>query len=258
MQLANWVQVAFIGACACALAFQTLFSYQMVGPKPVFWVMLYAGTFFAYHWNAVHTGLRACAWCMGTVAAAAWWLLPLEVNIACVVPGLCWLLYFGLHHPEAIGWRASAWLKPYCIALAWAWTTVYLPLSADRWLPAVPMLVERAALVFVLALAYDVYDLTADRLAGLDTLVRRVGASGAFHLMDVAWLVFVGAACAGGWAGVYPARVLMVLFVYALGARWFLRTLHRHWPAVAWHKVLIDALMPLQTVLLLLAGWCSA
>jgi 4-hydroxybenzoate polyprenyltransferase len=119
------------------------------------------------------------------------------------------------------------------------------------------MLVERAALVFVLALAYDVYDLTTDRLAGLDTLVRRVGASGAFHLMDVAWLVFVGAVGAGVWAGVYTTQMSAVLFVYALGARWFLRTLHRHLPAAAWHKVLIDALMPLQTVLLLSTTWLS-
>lgn len=216
--------------------------------------MLYTGTLFAYHWNARHTGLRAWAWGMGAVAAVAWWQVPWTVKTGCVVPGLCWMLYFGLHHPQAVGWRASAWLKPISIAVAWAWVTVYLALPAEQWLPAGPMFVERAALVFVLALAYDVHDLAADRLAGLNTLIGRVGVSGAFRLMDVGWLVFVSAAGLGACSGVYPVQIPIVLFVYALGARWFLRTLHRHLPALDWHKVLIDALMPLQTVLLLLVA----
>ncbi len=247
---------------------QTAFLQQTDGFTPGLWLFIYAATLFGYHWNSRAGAVRRVAWAMGALSGVCWLLLCPPVRLAALGPALLWAFYFGWHRrlvlaalfqpkdhaaPDS-GWRADAWLKPATIALTWAWVTVWLPLPVHCWFTAAFPFLERALFIFALALAYDLHDRVVDHRVGLRTLALQWGAGRTLRLMDAA---FIGASMfvlASAVDGTYPWPVATVLVVHLAFSGLFLRAMLRKGWALGWQKVIVDACMIVQVVVVLGAG----
>jgi 4-hydroxybenzoate polyprenyltransferase len=180
------------------------------------------------------------------------WELAGGNMFAAIAPVFFWLAYYGFRRPGNTGLRAWLLAKPFTIALVWTWVTVLLPVSLKFWGTTQLMFLERYAFIFTLAFAYDVSDLGYDRRAGFSTLASKMTLKSNFSL------IFIGLGLSGLCVGLsfakgyYGSFSVIPLFISLIFSAWWIFFLLQQAAWQAWHKVLIDGLMPLQCALVLL------
>ena len=215
---------------------------------------VFCGTVFGYHSTHANKWLRGLVWGLGAFGLWCFWVWADNVArvLTSVFPLLLWLAYYGFQRPGNAGLRSWAMAKPLTVAFAWAWVTVLMPVPNTQWGNVTLLFWERSALVYVLALAYDLSDLGYDRRQGLVTLAQRMEFGGTFLLMDIGLVVAALLATLGFKSGFYTGeQALGQVFSLLFSACW-LRYLLKNDADNQWQKILIDALMLLQPALILL------
>lgn len=262
-------RLLWIGICALAMLSQTRFVLGLPLAPDLLDGYVLGSTVFAYGFTHSDRRLKTVSWLAGLFGGAcyalsAWPLLsgsppaqrtPEYWPMTALLPLLLWLLYYGLQRPGTAGLRGVPAAKPVVVGLTWAIVTVLLPLPAERWSEASIMFSGRAIFIFALALAYDLSDLVYDRRHGLSTLAGRVGASGTFRFMDAALALAFLCYCANFFLHVFPLYATAALIASLVFSAWWLRFLLRKSISTARQKLLIDALMPLQLLLIWLASF---
>jgi 4-hydroxybenzoate polyprenyltransferase len=212
------------------------------------------GTIFGYYCSHPNVFLRRFAWLAGGAGLFGWyeWINQGGSIWMSFLPLLIWLLYYGFQRPGHAGLRQVALAKPLLVAFAWGWVTVVLPAASAPLIIVGWMLAERAAFILALALAYDWVDRTYDRHDGLDTLARRLEIKRFVQTLRFAWLLSAISAVKLFLIGIYSFSNLTALLIsLMLSAIWVPLVLEKkQW--FAWQKHLIDAMMLLQTALVLL------
>lgn len=228
---------------------------------------------FAYNFTHSDRRVKAGAWLAGLFGGFCF-VLPLlsmpgfkettdSWQAAVCVPAALWLAYYGLRRPGNAGLRSVPAAKPIVVALAWAWVTVMLPVPSEGWGLAFDkegaggILLGRSAFIFALALAYDLVDLNYDRQHGLRTLAARIGIRKTFLLIFSALLLAALCSCLNFFLGVYGLNMAFALCASLVFSAWWLWVLieKTHW--TSWQKVLIDALMVGQFLMIWVVGSTS-
>ncbi len=224
------------------------------GAEPTVWLLgfVFGATVFGYNFSAA-PARKYPAWVLGALSGLCFLKLFPAQQLALALPGMIWLLYYDRYRPgQGTGLRHFPVLKPVAIALAWAWVTVWLPLSPLQWTDAGVLFVGRAAFIFALALAYDLCDQPYDLKHGLHTLVLHLGPRNSRRLINAA--LALAAVCSGlnALLGVYSwSAALALALSLLLSARIIHRVVLRlEWGD--WRKAVIDGLMVLQLGLVLL------
>ncbi len=239
----------WIGACALALVFQTrLMLGQPVTPD---WLdgFVFGSTVFGYYCTHPTQMYRWLAWLLAGWAVICFFLLDAFTQLLAVGPAVLWGAYYGLQRPGRGGLRAQPMIKPMVIALAWAWVTIWLPANDWYW----PMFAARTVFIFALALAYDLTDLAYDRHYHLTTLVIMLGERRSYYF------IYMALALAGLFIGLgflqkhFSLPVAIAIWTTYLTTALSLRPVLRSMLAVSWKKIVIDALMALQALLVWLA-----
>lgn len=247
-------RLLFIGACALALMAQTRMVFGMSDQPGFLDGFVLGGSVFGYYNTHPDLRLRGIAWALGFFGGVClfFWIVSGGALMLVLVPVLCWLAYYGFRRPGNAGLRTWLLAKPLTVALAWAWVTVVLPAADEVLKQILPVFLERSAFVFALALAYDVSDMPYDRLYGLKTLARALDTKRTFWLIQLGFGLSgmcIGVSFVSGFYGLSLALSLLISLIFS--AWWVQYLLHKNaW--LPWHKVLIDALMPLQCALVLL------
>ncbi len=251
-------RLCWIGVCALTMLAQTRLVLAM--PLVPTWLdgYVFCSTVFAYGFTHPDRRLSAPAWLAGATGGFCY-VLPFLQSGAVVawqwvawIPLLLWLGYYGLQRPGTSGLRGVPVAKPLVVSLTWAIVTVFMPLPPERWAEALFVFAGRAFFIFGLALAYDLSDIVYDKQYGLPTLAGRLGARSTFRLIDLAFGISVVCYAVNAWRGVFaPGTALALAISLLLSAGW-LRYLLRETPGESRQKILIDALMPVQFLLVLI------
>lgn len=142
-------------------------------------------------------------------------------------------------------------LKIFLIAFVWSATTILLPIiesekSYDRW-HVITMLIERAIFVFAITIPFDIRDMKADEVAGLQTIPIIVGEKKAILVTNVYILLFL-ALCFVHYYNTNLAFILPAFTISGLSTLFFInnkqikKTTH-------YHYFVLDGTMLLQGVL---------
>ena len=248
-------RIFFIGICAVAMVLQTKAVFGLPLEPGILEGFIFGGTIFGYHFTHPERHFRVIAFGAGAAGALCFvaWARSFHLVLIAAFPVLFWLAYYGFRRPgNRVGLRTWAQAKPLTVATAWAWVTVLLPLPTDMWVLAIPVFLTRAAFVYALALAYDFSDMDYDRLKGLSTLAQSMEASSNFSLINWA-LVLSGVFVALGYfTGVYTSSHVMLICLSLGFSAWFIHFILKKSAWHAFHKTLIDALLPFQSLLILL------
>ena len=250
--MAAWrlfLHAVWIGICALSMLAQTrlLLGLSLVPA----WLdgFVLGSAVFAYSFTHSDRRVKAAAWLAGLFGGACFLMsLPASTGAtswqwAVAVPAALWLLYYGLRWPGNSGLRGVPVAKPLVVALAWGWVTALLPALPEEWGRVGGILLGRSAFIFALALAYDVADLDYDRRHGLATLAGRIGMRKTFLLIFSALLLAALCCCANTFLHIYDRQMALALCAsLALSARW-LWFLFQKADWLGWQKMLIDALM---------------
>lgn len=250
---------AWIGICALSMVAQTRLLLDM--SLQIDWLdgFVMGSVLFAYNFTHHDRPRKAMAWLAGLTGLICFIAPALSQStnstrllqkyswqVAAVFPAILWLLYYGLKRPGNAGLRSIPMAKPLVVALAWGWVTVMLPVPPEQWGGVVGILMGRTAFIFALALAYDLADLNYDRRHGLTTMAGNLGFHKTFRLIFSALLLAAICSYANFFLNIYNGSVAFTLFAsLAVSMYWVWTLLHKTaWQG--WQKVLIDALMPLQ------------
>lgn len=251
----------WIGVCALSMLAQTrlLLGLSLVPGYLDGFVL--GGAVFAYGFTHTNRRVKAGAWLAGLFGGLCF-LFPLVArpspgswHWAVCVPAALWLLYYGLRWPGNAGLRGVPLAKPIVVALAWAWVTVMLPVPPEAWGKVGAILLGRASFIFALALAYDLADMEYDRRQGLTTLAARLGVHQTFRLIFCALLLAALCCFANLYSNIYSKNMALALFNSLVFSAWWLRVLFRRTDWQNWQKVLIDAAMLLQFLVVLGMSW---
>ena len=255
----------WIGICALSMLAQTrlLLGLPLAPGWPDGFVL--GSAVFAYNFTHSDRRVKWGAWLAGLFGGFCFVLPLLPVpgveatsaaspdrwQWAVCVPAVLWPAYYGLRWPGNAGLRGVPVAKPLVVALAWAWVTVMLPVPTEQWSGALGILLGRSAFIFALALAYDLVDLDYDRQHGLRTLAARIGIRKTFLLIFGALLLAACCCCANLFLGVYAWNMAFALCASLVFSAWWLWVLieKTHW--TGWPKVLNDALMAGQFLIIL-------
>lgn len=255
MTFLSILRILFIGLCALGLLVQTRLLLHLPLTTPYLDGFVGLGTVFGYYWTHPTRIIRTVAWLCGIAGGGmmAIWLIYRGGNIwMVVIPAISWLAYYGFQRPGQAGLRGHPVAKPITVAFTWAWTTVVLPALNTPFSGMLEMATERAAFIFALALAYDLTDMDYDHRRGLETLVQRFSARQVFQMIAV-FLGFSGALVlvlhVQGVYAVYAAAALLFSLFSSYAALHWMFAVPRLKP---FRKILIDALIPLQSLLVLL------
>lgn len=212
------------------------------------------GSIFGYHCTHSDWRYRSLAWIAGLAGGISFifWAKSFTDVFVALVPVLFWLAYYGFRRPGNAGLRTRLLAKPLTVSFAWAWVTVYMPLSFEFWYTALPVFLARAAFVFALALAYDVSDIGYDRRYGLKTLAHSLEAKSIYSLINLSMAVSGLFVCLGWATGVYTDSESLGLLISLFFSVWWIPILLKNESWKAQQKLFIDALMPLQCALVLL------
>lgn len=252
----------WIGICALFMLAQTrLLTGLPLAPD---WLdgFVLGSAVFAYNFTHSDRRVKWGAWLAGLMGAGCFFaslfqpVAAITWQPAVFVPAMLWLFYYGMRWPGNAGLRGVPAVKPFVVALAWAWVTVMLPLLSAEWgiafgkrtaaIGAAGILLGRLAFIFALALAYDVADLAYDRLHGLTTLAGKLGVSGAFRWMVAALLTAGLCTCLNAFLNVYDWKTAMAMLTSLLLTAGWLWMIFKKTAVHDWQKVMIDALMPFQ------------
>lgn len=248
----------WIGFCALSMLAQTRLMLDLSHGPTLLDGFVFGCAVFAYGFTHPDRRVKTGAWLAGifgaisyaasaTAAPAAGW------QTAVLVPAVLWLAYYGLRRPGNAGLRAIPPAKPFVVALAWGWVTVMLPLPPEMWPEAAGILVGRSAFIFALALAYDLADLDYDRRHGLKTWAAQLGLRRTFGLIGAALAIAVSCSIINAVWGVYGPETTAALTASLLFSAWCLWRLFALPDARPndWRKWWVDALMPVQFLILL-------
>ncbi len=243
--------LAFLLTATCAVAMLTQTRWVLHLPARADTLMAYVffAALFAYNFLSAYRWMRVCALFFMLFSNVLWLYLPVAAQWLTVLTGLIWLLYYGPPRriPGAAGMRFSVLLKPISVAVAWAMTTVLLPVMATQdtspplgvWL----LFAERATFIMALALAYDLHDVDTDRYAAMPTLASYLISRQVFILINS--LLCLSFLCATG-------NVILLLYSWtdglSLGLSLWAAALFLHWMFAAsdtygLRKMGIDAVM---------------
>lgn len=264
--LRHFFRYGWIGICALSMLAQTRLMLDM-SLRPG-WLdgFVLGSVLFAYNFTHRDRPRKAVAWLAALVGGCCF-AMPLLASLpsapagsilvllmhswqgAAVVPAVLWLCYYGLKRPGNAGLRGVPAAKPFVVALVWGWVTVMLPVPTEQWDTVAGILLGRSAFIFALALAFDLVDLDYDRQHGLRTLAARIGIRKTFLLIFSALLLAVCCCCVNLFLGVYAWNMAFALCASLVFSAWWLWILieRTHW--AGWQKVLIDALMVGQFLL---------
>ena len=255
-------RTVWIGICALSMLAQTrlLLGISLVPG----WLdgFVLGSAVFAYGFTHPDRRIKTGAWlagCLGAVCFTAAFfsygegpaLRPWQW--AAGVPAVLWLLYYGLRWPGNAGLRGVPVAKPFAVALAWGWVTVMLPVAPAQWPGMAGILLGRSAFIFALALAYDLADLDYDRRHGLATLAGKRGVHRTFRLILSALSLAILCCGANALLHVYDAGQGLALCASLVVSVVWLRFLIHNKALKDWQKVLVDALMPAQFIMIWLA-----
>ena len=254
MTLRSILHLLLIGCAAVALLQQS--AWLLLGA----WASGYlsgfvgGGTIFGYYCSHPNLFLRRFAWLAGGVGLYGWygWINHGGSIWMSFLPLLIWLLYYGFQRPGHAGLRQVAVAKPFLVAFAWAWVTVVLPANSAPWAATGWMLAERSTFILALALAYDWVDRAYDRQDGLDTLARRLEIKRFIQILRLSWLASAVCAVKLYFMDIYSPFILAALLVSLVFSACWVPVVLEKKPWVEWQKHLIDAMMLLQTALVLL------
>lgn len=248
----------WIGLCALSMLAQTRLLLGMSLRLTLLDGFVFGSAVFAYGFTHPDRRVKTGAWLAGAVGGLCYLLALLKPAppawpMTVLIPLVLWLAYYGLRRPGNAGLRAVPVAKPFAVALAWGWVTVMLPLPPEAWPGATGVLTGRSAFIFALALAYDLADLDYDRRHGLKTWVGQLGARRTFGLAGVALALAILCSIANVAFGVYGIAMATGLSVSLLLSAWYLRHLTTGGGGQPyWRKWWIDALMPVQFLMLAL------
>ncbi len=253
-KLLPFLRLFFIGFCALAMLLQTRVLLGLPVAPGFLDGYIFNGTVFGYHCTHPKFRLRRLAWLLGFAGAIClvMWVRSGGDAIAALLPLFFWLAYYGFRRPGNAGLRAQRFAKPLTVALAWAWVTVFLPVSKEQWDAILPMFLERGAFVFALALAYDVSDMAHDRLFGLTTLAHSLETDGSFRVIYLGLTVSGSIVCWAYTISDYSFPEAFSLLISLIFSAWWMRFTLQKLAWQPWHKVLIDGVIPLQCALVLL------
>ncbi len=250
----------WIGVCILSMLAQTrLLLGLSLAPG---WLdgFVLGGVVFAYNFTHRDRLRKTAAWLGAMLGCLCfWWPVLSDFSaagwqISVSAPLLMWLLYYGLQRPGNGGLRGVPAAKPFVVAMVWAWVTVLLPVPPERWSEAAFIFLGRAAFIFALALAYDVADEAYDRRQGLATLAGQLGVSKTFVLINSALIMAALCALANYLFNVYALYLSIGMIASLAVSAWWLRFLLTKTEWRDWQKVLIDALMVGQFLIV----WGSA
>lgn len=259
LALSRVFNLVWIGLCALSMLAQTRFLLGLPAAPGWFDGFVLGGAVFAYNFTHRDRLRKTTAWLAGMLGVACFFMPllsspdfsgTLSWQAAAAVPFILWLFYYGLRRPGNAGLRGIPAAKPITVALAWAWVTVMLPVPPERWGDAAIIFFGRAAFIFALALAYDLVDLAYDHWHGLPTLAGKLGFDKTFSLINSALAFAALCAFANFSLKIYDGRLATAMFVSLAFSAWWLRFLLEK---TNWHdeqKMLIDALMPLQFLMI--------
>lgn len=254
----------WIGFCALSMLAQTRLLLGLPLRPALLDGFVFGSAVFAYGFTHPDRRVKAGARLAGAFGGLCYvivWFQPVPPawQTAVFFPAVLWLAYYGLRRPGNAGLRAVPPAKPFVVALAWGWVTVMLPLPPAAWLGATGILIGRSAFIFALALAYDLADLDYDRRHGLKTWAGRLGLRRTFWLSAGMLAVALLCGVVNAFLGVYGSEMTAGLSVSLFVSAWCLWRLF----AVSgerndWRKWWVDALMPVQFLMLLLVKYFTA
>lgn len=255
-------RTVWIGICALSMLAQTRLLLGI--PLAPGWLdgFVLGSAVFAYGFTHPDRRIKTGAWLAGLLGAGcfAGALLPWQEgpairswHWASGIPVVLWLLYYGLRRPGNAGLRGVPMAKPIAVALAWGWVTVMLPAPVEAWGRAGGMLLGRSVFIFALALAYDLADLDYDRRHGLATLAGERGVHRTFRLIFSALVLAILCSGANVLLHVYDLSQALALCASLVISAVWLRFLIHNKALKDWQKVLVDALMPVQFLIVWLA-----
>jgi len=260
----KWIfRLCWIGFCAVAMLAQTRLVLHL--PLAPGWLdgYVFGSTIFAYGFTHPDRQRSAAAWLAG-LGGGLCFVMPFFTSGAVVswqwaalIPLTLWLCYYGLQRPGRAGLRGVPVAKPVVVSLTWAVVTVLLPTGPERWPEVSFIFAGRTVFIFALALAYDLSDVAYDKRHGLSTLAGRWGPRKTFRVTDAAFLV--SSLCYGANAAlrIFSPEDAFALVGSLVFSAWWLRFLLRRAEGGDWQKTLIDALMPLQFILVAGVEWIS-
>lgn len=258
-----FLRSVWIGICALSMLAQTRLLLDM--SLRIDWLdgFVMGSVLFAYNFTHHDRPRKVIAWLAGLVGILCFIAPFLSDYVfrpvhsissirmfywqaAAVFPAILWLFYYGLKRPGNAGLRSIPVAKPLVVALAWGWVTVMLPVPPEYWSGVAGVLIGRTAFIFALALAYDLADLNYDRRHGLTTMAGNLGFHKTFRLIFSALLLAAVCSYVNFFLQIYGGNVAFVLFVSLAISMYWIRILLHKTAWQGWQKLLIDALMPLQ------------
>lgn len=249
--LTRGLLLAWLPLCAVALLAQTrVLCLLPLAPGWLDAYLLFA-TAFAYQFQDHDPKVRLLALQLGGAAAGCFWQLDWPARLANLPLAALWLAYY-----YAAQLRRQPWVKPLAVAAVWAGATVWLPVPWEQWGGVTWLWVSRAALVFALALGYDLLDLHTDQQEDLPTLARNLGAPRTRQLAQ--WALGASAVAAfffflfenesvtlllAQWVGLVVAGVAIAFFTPGTDAA------PLFYPKIFWYKAALDGTLLVQSLL---------
>ncbi len=216
----NWFLYGNILIAICAMCF-TLQAYYLLSLTPVFDILIImsgVSTLFTYlliriaaisriknykpepRWDFF---LRNMFWMrLLTILSAIitiilYFLLPRNVQLVLLIPGLISLLY-GVTikiKGKKIKLRDLGFIKIFLIALVWAFAGSYMPaLNAGESINSIPVLILFMAnffFIFAITLPFDIKDLSIDAMNNVNTIPKKIGVRNTL-LLSYLLLLFSG------------------------------------------------------------------
>lgn len=224
----SWPGGVFHNAQAALLLLGALFAYNIVGRSP---------------WRRVVALLAAGA------AIPVFLYLPATIKLLWMGISLLWALYYGAQTgllPASL--RQVPWAKPLIVAAAWALGAVLPALPEGQWLAAWPLLLERAAFIFALALAYDLHDAAIDRHLGMRTLANTHTTEQTIRFMHLALMLAALLTGLSMYWGNYSLKTGIALLLSLLFSAFMLAYMFKNERFVRWRKMVADGLMVVQLI----------
>lgn len=239
----NW----FTPLCALAGYLQTVRTWPGGVWHTSQAALLVLGAVFAYNIVGHAPQRRVTALLAAGAAIPVFLYLPVQSKLLWVGISSLWALYYGAQTgllPASL--RHIPWAKPLIVSAAWALGAVLPALPAEQWLQAWPLLLERGAFIFALALAYDLHDAAIDRQLGMRTLANTNTPRQTICFIQLALAV---SALLAGWNVYwknYSLPVAAALCLSLVLTAVIVPYLFKNERFVNWRKVVVDGMMVVQ------------
>ncbi|MBN8685327.1 MAG: hypothetical protein J0L99_21980 [Chitinophagales bacterium] len=244
----NW----FTPLCALAGYLQTVRTWPGGIFEPAQAALLLLGAVFAYNIVGRAPRRRVAALLAAVAALPVFLYLPVQSKLLWMGISSLWALYYGAQTgllPASL--RHIPWAKPLIVSAAWALGAVLPALPAEQWLQAWPLLLERGAFIFALALAYDLHDAAIDRQLGMRTLANTHTPRQTMRFIYAALLLSATLMCWNVYWGNYHLLTASALCLSLVLTAVIVPYLFKNERFVNWRKVVVDGMMVVQCVIVL-------